>query len=232
MHIGILSCGHMVEEVRAAHGSYPELYSRMLDGHGFRFSDWSVVDMDFPDSIDAADAWLLTGSRHGAYEPLPFIARLETFIRDAHAARKPMIGICFGHQIIAQALGGRVEKYHGGWALGRRRYGFSDGRAYALNAVHQDQVTTPPDGARTLASNDFCAHAALAYGGHILTLQPHPEIDADVLRTLVEARRAGGVFSNELSDQALSTADEPTDEPAAAQWLADFLISQKARAHV
>ena len=97
------------------------------------------MDGELPDSAADADGWLLTGSRHGAYEDLPWIPPLEDFIREIHAGGRPMVGICFGHQIIAKALGGKVEKYDGGWAvLGHQDYTFSDGVNMRLNAWHQE----------------------------------------------------------------------------------------------
>ena len=175
MHIGILQAGHAPEAVATKHGDYTQFFQSLLKDQDLTFSTWDVVDMEFPDGPDAAEGWLITGSRHGAYEDHPFIPPLEELIRDIHAAKRPLIGICFGHQIIAQAMGGRVEKFSGGWSIGRREYDTPDG-PIALNAWHQDQVVEVPDGARTIASNDFCAHAGLLYGDTIFTLQPHPEI--------------------------------------------------------
>jgi GMP synthase-like glutamine amidotransferase len=82
--------------------------------------------MDFPKDIHDCDGWLITGSRFGAYEDHPFIPPLEDFIRAAYAAHVPVVGICFGHQIIAQAMGGKVEKYAGGWSVGPTEYNFGD----------------------------------------------------------------------------------------------------------
>jgi GMP synthase-like glutamine amidotransferase len=96
------------------------MFARLFEPRGFELRLWEVVDGDFPDGPDAADAWLITGSPHGVYEDRPWIAPLEAFIRDIRDAGRPLVGICFGHQIVAQAFGGRVEKFDGGWALGRR----------------------------------------------------------------------------------------------------------------
>ena len=141
----------------------------------------------------AADGWLITGSRHGAYEDHAFIPVLEARIRDAFAAGVPVVGICFGHQIMAQALGGRVEKHTGGWVVGRRTYSFDTG-PQTLNAWHQDQVVTPPDRALTVAHNSFCAHAALLYPGHRgFSVQAHPEFADAVVQGLIDHRGPGVV---------------------------------------
>ncbi len=190
MKIGILQTGQAPEPLREQTGDYPGLFERLLAGHGFDFVTWHVEAMEFPASIHDADGWLITGSRHGVYEDHPFIAPLEQFVRDALAAELPVVGICFGHQIMAQALGGKVEKFAGGWAVGAQGYEFGDA-TLTLNAWHQDQVTEPPAGAKLLASNDFCAYAALSYGETGFSVQPHPEFDDSFIMGLIETRGRG-----------------------------------------
>ncbi|MEM1038241.1 MAG: type 1 glutamine amidotransferase [Pseudomonadota bacterium] len=222
MHIGILQCGHTPDQVAAVHGDYDNLFITLFDGQGLTFKTWDVVDMAFPDSIDAAEGWLITGSKHGAYEDHAFIPPLEDFIRAAHVAEKPMIGICFGHQIIAQALGGRVEKFAGGWAVGRHAYDVG-GETIHLNAWHQDQVVERPQGARRVAGSEFCENAALVYGEHIMTVQPHPEISNSVLASYLDARAGDPNYPDGLFQEARSHLETPTDDLAYAARLATFL---------
>ena len=118
MLIGILQTGDAPDAIQPASGNYPDMFERLLTGRGFDFRTWRVLDMQFPTSPRDADGWIITGSRFGVYEDHPFIPPLEAFIRAVKEAQVPMVGICFGHQIIAQALGGRVEKFSGGWAAG------------------------------------------------------------------------------------------------------------------
>ncbi|NSX54744.1 type 1 glutamine amidotransferase [Parasulfitobacter algicola] len=228
MKIGILQCGHTPDEIAARYGAFSVLFERMLDGHGFTFQTWNVVDMIFPDTIDQADGWLLTGSKHGAYENHAFIPLLEGFIRDTYADGRPMVGICFGHQIIAQALGGRVEKFSGGWAVGRHVYHF-DGRGdMAVNALHQDQVIQVPQGAKVIASSPHCANAALVYDNRILTVQPHPELTNSVMKDYITARRGTGTFPDALMDQAMALTDVPLNSDQMATDLALFLKRERA----
>lgn len=220
MKIGILQTGHAPDALLPTTGDVAPYFERMLTGFGFEFATYSVVDMEFPDAIDDCDGWIITGSKHGAYEDLPFIAPLETLIRDVYAADIPLVGICFGHQIIAQALGGKVEKFAGGWAVGRTTYDWN-GAEVALNAWHQDQVTELPQGATVYASNDFCANAALVYGNKIFTTQPHPEYAADFIGGLLE-HRGKGVVPDPLMETARANLDKPDDNTRIAAQIARF----------
>ncbi|WP_102107660.1 type 1 glutamine amidotransferase [Oceaniglobus roseus] len=222
MHIGILQTGHIPDSLEAVSGDYPEMFRRLLGGHGLSFSTYAVVDGTFPEGIDAADGWLITGSRHGAYEDHDWIPPLEEFIRAVHAAGKPMVGICFGHQIIAQALGGKVVKYPEGWSVGRTAYRI-DGQTYHMNAWHQDQVVELPEGARVVGASDFCANAALAYGDTIFTVQPHPEFEPSFVKGLIETR-GKGVVPDPLLAEASEGLAQPLDNAAMGDRLARFLI--------
>ena len=220
MKIGILQTGHAPDELRPEQGDYDALFARLLAGQGFEFKTYNVVDMVFPASSADCDGWLITGSKHGVYEDHAFIAPLERLIREIHAADIPLVGICFGHQIIAQALGGQVEKFRGGWSVGRREYDWQ-GRTLALNAWHQDQVVTLPQDAKVLASNDFCAYAALAYGDHVLTVQPHPEFDARFVEGLAIHRGPGVVPEAQLRD-VMADLDKPVDNDVVARQIGQF----------
>jgi len=219
MKIGILLTGHTPDTLLDEFGDYDQMFRTMLDGHGFAFETFAVVDGEFPDDADAADGWLITGSRHGAYDDLPWIPALESLIRAIHGRSLPLIGICFGHQVIATALGGRVEKFAGGWALGRTEYDLN-GTKLSLNAWHQDQVTRRPQGARVLASNGFCENAILAYGDTIWTVQPHPEFGAGFIRGLIRTRGTGVI-----PDDQLRLADETLDGPVANDQMADHMAA-------
>lgn len=221
MKIGILQTGHAPDEVLGTLGDYDGMFRQLLDGHGFEFVTFDVVNMDFPIGPDAADGWLITGSRHGAYEDLPFIPPLEDLIRDIYAADRPLIGVCFGHQVIATAMGGKVEKFQGGWSVGNTEYTYK-GQPTALNAWHQDQVVAVPEGAEIIGSSNFCAAAALVYGDRIWSIQPHPEYGAPLIDALV-TYRGPGVVPDKLLTKVRDTLDAPTDDADIAADMAAFL---------
>ena len=228
MHIGILQTGHTPDAMANDFADYGDRFTKLLEGYDFSFSIFRIVDMEFPESIQICDGWLITGSKFGAYEDHPWIPPLEAFIRDCFAQRVPLVGICFGHQIIAQALGGRVEKFKGGWAVGRKTYNFEDLGEVAVNAWHQDQVTEKPEGARVIASNDFCANAALIYDDRALTIQPHPEFGPDFIDGLIRTRGRGVVPDDQL-DAALAQLDQPLHTRAMSDRIAAFF--KQARTH-
>jgi len=230
MHIGILQCGHAPKEVTETHGDFDAMFRRLLAGRGFRFTTWNVVDMELPESHEAAEGWLITGSRHGVYEPHPWMPPLFELIRAAHAAGQPMLGICFGHQAVAQALGGQVEKFSGGWAIGPTAYAFEGHGELRLNAWHQDQVIRPPEGARILAGNDFCRHAALAIGDTVLTVQAHPEFSHAVFGDYLALRRDNPAYPAGQIDAALNALDTPIDDARLADIMADHLLAARAHA--
>lgn len=221
MKIGILMTGHALPDLIVQTGDYDAMFADMLDGHDFDFARFDVVDGQFPASPEICDGWIITGSKHGAYEAHPWIAPLEEFIRAVAATHRPLVGVCFGHQIIAQALGGKVEKFTGGWSVGRTDYQI-DGETLSLNAWHQDQVVEPPEGAQVIGHSDFCQYAALTVGDSILTIQPHPEFTAHVLDTLI-AKRGKGVVPDAQLQEAAAQLDTPTDSARFADRIAAHL---------
>lgn len=222
MKIGILQTGIVVPELAETHGQYPDMFIDRLGHAGFEFETWAVVNGEFPPGPEAADGWLVTGSRHGIYEDHAWLPPLEAFIRQIVAAGKPLVGICFGHQVIAQALGGDVVKFPGGWSIGPQVYDFEGRGPKTVMAWHQDQVITPPKGAETLASSDFCTHAALLYPGQAYTVQPHPEFDASFTKGLID-KRGPGVVPAPLLEQAAACIDTPLDSAELIDDLIYFL---------
>jgi len=220
MRIGILQTGRAPDALRDQMGDYPDMFERLLADRGLEFRTFHVEGMDFPKDVHDCDGWLITGSRHGAYEQHDFIPPLEKFIRKAYDEKVPVVGICFGHQIIAQAMGGKVEKFGGGWAVGPQTYEF-DGREVRLNAWHQDQVVEKPAMAETVGTNDFCEHAALLYDDRAYTIQAHPEYGDDFIDGLMTTR-GKGLVPDALMEQARARFGAGNSSQAVADDIAAF----------
>jgi GMP synthase-like glutamine amidotransferase len=182
--VTIIETGLVSPKNREIHGSYPQMFERLIGAADatVTFNTVSIPAGDPLPDAEGLEAILITGSAAGVYDDLEWIVPLEEFVRTAHENKVPMVGVCFGHQLIAQALGGAVRKSEKGWGLGRHVYDVAprnaliEGTRIALACSHQDQVITPPDGARTILSSDFTPYAGLLYaGGTTLSVQPHPE---------------------------------------------------------
>lgn len=219
--------GHAPEQIKEKTGDYDAMFRRILATQDFSFVTYDVENMEFPHSARDADGWLISGSKHGAYDPLPWIPKLEALIQDIYAIKRPLVGVCFGHQIIAQALGGQVTKFSGGWATGTTGYHFK-GRDIKLNAWHQDQVVALPPGASVLGGNDFCKNAMLGYGDHVFTVQPHPEFDTCVINGLLEFRAKGNVPDDQIARTAQTLSE--TDWAIIAAEMARVFKSQEVAA--
>ena len=221
--IGILKCGAVPEEMQDKHGDYTEMFSDLL-GPDLQYRVFDVENGDVPSQPDDADGWLITGSRHGVYEAHDWIPPLEQFLRDAYAASKPIVGICFGHQILAQALGGKVEKFDGGWSVGQVEYTLDgESETTCVNAMHQDQVIEPPADAETFGSTDFCKHAFLRYKGNAFTMQPHPEFNDSYTYDLIKVR-LDRITPPGSAEEALKNFDKALSQKRWGQEIRDFFL--------
>ena len=217
--------------LRERFGPYHLMFERLFADAGFTFETVRLSEGEpLPDPA-GLDATLIMGSAAGVYDThYPWMDPLRDYIRGAYTARTPMVGICFGHQIMADALGGDVRKSEKGWGLGRHVYEVRSRPApiggslpeFAIACSHQDQVITPPAGTETFLSSAFTPHAGLMYGnGAAMSLQPHPEFEDDYMLALAELRR--GKAPDDVVDTALASLDRKSDSKEVAGYLAAFL---------
>jgi GMP synthase-like glutamine amidotransferase len=217
--------------LRDRFGAYHLMFERMFADAGFTFETIKLSEgQPLPDPA-GLDAALVMGSAAGVYDThYAWMEPLRDFIRAAYAAKTPMVGICFGHQIMADALGGDVRKSDKGWGLGRHVYDVRSRPApiggtlpaFAIACSHQDQVIAPPAEAETFLSSDFTPHAGLMYlNGAAMSLQPHPEFEDDYTLALAEMRR--GKAPDDLIDTALASISRASDSREVAGYLAAFL---------
>lgn len=227
MKLAILETGRPPGDLVSRFGDYPDMVAAML-GDGFDLTTHDVAAGELPRDPAAHDAYLITGSPAGVYDPLPWIAELSDFIRSAKDSK--MVGLCFGHQVMAQALGGQVEKSDKGWGTGLHRYSIDrveswmDGAdSIAVPVSHQDQVTVQPPGTEIVASSPFTPFAALAWTDRpAISFQFHPEFAPAYARALIAHRYE----AMPDPDAAMASLDAPNDSALVAEWIRRFLRSE------
>lgn len=229
--IGILVAGEPPAELAGRFSGYGTMSEELLrqEDPSLAFRQYQVRLGEYPAAPPDHDAWLITGSRHAAYDDLPWIHWLADFIRAIDAAQIPLVGICFGQQLIARALGGEVQKAPQGWGVGvhqaliETRAPWMDDAQAALNLVvsHQDQVTRLPPGAERLAGSAFCPIAMYRIADHVFAMQAHPEFSREYSRELMEVRRS--LIGEELIGKGMASLSRETDSRAVAHWIVGFL---------
>ena len=231
MKLTIIQTGEVPLPLRERFGPYRKMFETMFDGTGQGFSYDMVPVSDgapFPDPGEL-EGIVITGSAAGVYDAYPWLDPLRAFIRDAYGRKTPMLGVCFGHQIMADALGGDVRKSEKGWGLGRHSYAVSKRPDFmrtapgmlAVACSHQDQVIVPPPEAEVILASDFTPNAGLAYrNGAALSFQPHPEFADDYTIALAEMRR--GKAPDVVVDTALASVAKPSNSGDVAGYIGQF----------
>jgi GMP synthase-like glutamine amidotransferase len=228
--VGILQTGSPPPPLQERFGSYSTMVQELL-GPRHEFATFEARNGELPPRADSCDAYVITGSASGVYDGDAWIGTLQDFVRGV-SGRSPMIGICFGHQLMAEAFGGQVLKSPRGWGIGLHRYDVHDRAAWmddtrpiAVPASHQDQVVRLPAEARVLGGNEFTPYGILEYPQRrAISLQSHPEFTPEYAAALIELRR-NSKYTPEQADRALTTLREPNDRARVGGWLGRFLRS-------
>ena len=229
MKLGILETGEPPAGVKERFGDYPSMFRRLFGEDAYDYSTFDVAGGALPGAVEGCGAYVVTGSSAGVYDALPWIDPLKDFLRSAKG-QVPLIGVCFGHQIMAEAFGGKVIQSPKGWGVGLHRYRIEEPQAWmdspepvAVPASHQDQVVELPPGARVIGGNDFCPMGMLDYGpARAISLQLHPEFDPAYAKALIENRR-GSRYTDEQADKAVMSYEQPDDRLRVGAWLQRFL---------
>lgn len=229
MKLGILETGAPPERLIPRFGTYGAMFRALLGEEANAYRSYDVAAGVLPKSAAECDAWLVTGSSAGVYDPLPWIAPLEDFLRAAKG-QAPIVGVCFGHQVMAQAFGGRAEKSERGWGVGLHTYqvtahpGWADASpTIAAPASHQDQVTVVPPNARVIGGNAHCPNGFIVYDDQpAISIQLHPEFDPAYAAALIEARR-GARYTDAQADAAVASLRAPNDRARLGGWIEKFL---------
>jgi len=236
LRIGILKTDRVREEFVDRHGDYPDMFHQLLrdaaravGAPAPEFVDFDVQHGHYPADLADCGGYVITGSRDSVYDDRPWIRELEAFVLVLHERRHKLIGICFGHQLIAQVLGGETRAADVGWAVGVHASRVTAAPAwmqpyseqFALLSSHRDQVTRLPEGAVLLAENDFCPNAAFTIGDHILAIQGHPEFAKAYSADLMALRR--DLLGEMVYQRGMDSLQLPIARELVGQWMLAFL---------
>ena len=236
--IAILRTDEVLPQFVGEHGDYPDMFAELLEKAArdrqppvnLALSFYDVRRSEYP-APDAHQAYLITGSRLSVYDDEPWISELVEFLEDVLRSGGQVIGICFGHQLMAHFFGGRTERAEAGWAVGVQENRVVNPEPWMgdgsdrlnLIASHKDQVTRLPDGAKLIATSDFCPVGGFVMGDQVLTLQGHPEFDKAYSRDLMVMRRE--LIGEETFRLGVASLDRDTDEERVGQWIMNFVCN-------
>lgn len=235
LRIGLLECDHVAPHLRHIRGDYADMFRSLFAAHAPEVTlvGYDAIGGQLPADPHEQDAWLISGSRHSVYEDLPWIHGLLDFIRAVDAARGVMVGICFGHQAIAHALGGETTRSDRGWGVGVHEADVEATLPWMeparqevrLLMTHQDQVLGLPEGARPLARSEHCEVAMFELGGRVLGIQGHPEFTPAYAAALMDERLDR--IPPDVVAAARSTLAHGTDEAVVTTWISRFVAAAR-----
>lgn len=228
--IGILECDHFEDELRVKYGTYGEMFQKLLLSVAphLTFKVYKTLYDQYPQDLNECDAYLITGSKYSVYESLTWIKKLQNFVYVLHQHQKKLVGICFGHQIVAKALDGQVSKYPDGWGVGTYASQLAQIKPWMEPALdhfriivsHQDQVMQLPKQAELVATNEFCKNSAFQIGEHILCFQGHPEFIAEYAYERMLTRKH--LIGEDKLKAGMESLKKPTNEIIVAKWITNF----------
>lgn len=229
--LGVLDCDELAPELRDEYRNYGRMFKSLLEPvtDHWEVRSYSILEGHWPEKASDCDAWLITGSKTGVYDSDAWLAPLKDFVLSIYEAQVPVVGICFGHQFLANTLGGCAEKSSKGWGIGIREV-YADltpeWMTPALPALkllysHQDQVTRLPPAANRLYGDDFCEFAAFQIAGRVLAFQGHPEFTKPYMSGLMELRQSR--YAPGQYELGLSSLKQEHDGNIVAQWIFQFL---------
>jgi GMP synthase-like glutamine amidotransferase len=225
MNIAILETGRPPGALGERFPRYPAMFAELL-GPGFETVSYDAEHGALPERPEDHPAYLVTGSAAGVYEDHAWIPPLIELLRAAKGKAK-LIGVCFGHQLMAEAFGGKVTKSEKGWGVGLQTYELKNRAPWtggeervAVPVSHQDQVVVQPPYTQVIAASDFTPYGVLAWSDQpAISMQFHPEFTRDYARALIEHRRE----RLPEPDAALASLDAPNDQALVAEWIRRFL---------
>ncbi|PCI07062.1 GMP synthase [bacterium] len=231
MKIGILNTDALKPEFVAVYGEYPDMFAKLLLAVDPKLElvTYEILRDEYPQDINEVDGYVITGSKLSVYDDVPWINKLKSFVRELHAAKKKTVGICFGHQLIAEALGGKTAQAEQGWCVGVQTTTFTGdasrfgtaGSAFQLISNHKDQVQELPEGGTLLASTESCPMAMTSIGNHILSFQGHPEFSKEYARALLDMRRE--IFGESVYQAAVDSLQQRDNSEQVANWILEFI---------
>ncbi len=229
MRIGLLVCDHVLDHLLPIEGDYPDMFRDLVGREGVEVETFDVVGGEMPEDLDSMDGWIITGSRWSVFDDEPWIHDLAHLTRRLVEEHHKVVGVCFGHQMLAHALGGEVRRSERGWGVGLREVQVEEAPdwmgetagSYKVLHSHRDQIEALPPGGRILAATEHCPISMMAIGDNAWGLQGHPEYSRDYSRAALELRR-DRVIAGSLVDEALATMEEAPDRRLVADWILRF----------
>jgi GMP synthase-like glutamine amidotransferase len=237
MRICILETDILRPQLIEQYHGYGRMFRQLFEKQSItaQFDVFNVVEGCYPEADQAYDAYLITGSKADSFGTDGWILTLREYLLSRYQNGDRLIGICFGHQLLALMLGGKTERATQGWGIGVNRYQLLEQPEWMSPALesldmlvfHQDQVTELPDNATLLASSAFCPNAAYSIGDQVLCFQAHPEFVDDYELALLNLRRE---FLGEARyQQALASMSQPHQGVVVAEWMLRFAGQARAQ---